>query len=410
MPDPIDYQINVADPFKSVLGGFSAGMSIADSMRERKAKIAAEERARKIFELGQSITNNPNATAEDYAKFSMLLPPEQAKGVRDAWDMMNKDKQQNALNVAGNVFSALNSGNKDVAVNLLKQQAEAAKNTPGQERQAQYFDTWAQIAEVDPDAARINFGTALSMFPGGDKLIESATKIGEERRKEELQPGVLEKQAADLGLTRAQTNKVMMETKKLGADVAKAALELEALQKTGGVDPEKNFNAEEKLRKEYVSRTKVFNEVSSTYENLKASASVATGPGDIALITGFMKMLDPGSVVRETEFATARDTAGLYERLKNNAQKLQSGQLFSLDSKQRREYIDLAEKYYSAAKNKADLDKDDIGVVVKNYGLNPANVFGVERAEQPTSGARASYGAAAPQQVQSPARTVTVDY
>ena len=43
------------------------------------------------------------------------------------------------------------------------------------------------------------------------------------------------------------------------------------------------------------------------------------------MITGFMKMLDPGSVVRETEFATARDTAGLFERLTNEATKIAIG-------------------------------------------------------------------------------------
>jgi ABC-type enterochelin transport system substrate-binding protein len=83
-------------------------------------------------------------------------------------------------------------------------------------------------------------------------------------------------------------------------------------------------------------------------------------------------------VVRETEFALARDTAGLYEGLKNQAQKLQSGQLFKLESKQRNEYTDLAKKYLDSAQKKAGDDKKALGVVVKNYKLNPDNVFGPE--------------------------------
>jgi hypothetical protein len=196
----------------------------------------------------------------------------------------------------------------------------------------------------------------------------------------------LEKMAADLGLTNAQKNKVLVDTSKASIEVKKAALELEALKASGGVDPAKNFEQEEKLRKEYTKRTEKFGEVSTILSNLEASANAKNGPGDIALITGFMKMLDPGSVVRETEFATARDTGGLYQKLLNNSQKLQSGQLFALDSKQRAEYVALAKQYHDASQKKAGEDKKALGVVVKNYKLNPDNVFGPEpTATPPTS-------------------------
>ena len=37
----------------------------------------------------------------------------------------------------------------------------------------------------------------------------------------------------------------------------------------------------------------------------------------ISLIFGFMKMLDPGSVVREGEFATAQNAASIPDRIRN---------------------------------------------------------------------------------------------
>ena len=197
----------------------------------------------------------------------------------------------------------------------------------------------------------------------------------------------LEKMAFELGLTKAQTNKTLVETSKLSNEVKIAALNLEALKASGGLDPTKAFEQEEKLRKEYTARTKSYGEVSTILSNLEASANAKNGPGDIALITGFMKMLDPGSVVRETEFATAKDTAGLYERLRNSSQKLQSGQLFALDSKQRAEYVALAKQYHDAAQKKAGEDKKALGVVVKNYKLNPDNVFGPEPTATPPASA-----------------------
>jgi hypothetical protein len=186
----------------------------------------------------------------------------------------------------------------------------------------------------------------------------------------------LKKKAADLKLTDAQTGSALASTKKLGYESQKAALELEALKASGGVDPVKTFEKEEKLRKEFQDRTKKYGELGTTYETMKTSAQAKNGPGDIALITGFMKMIDPGAIVRETDFALARDTAGLFERLQNQSQKLQSGQIFALDSKQRNEYVNLAKQYLDAAEKKRGEDKTALGVVVKNYKLNPDNVFG----------------------------------
>lgn len=200
----------------------------------------------------------------------------------------------------------------------------------------------------------------------------------------------IKKRAADLGLTTAQTNQALASTRKLNTEIQKAAVELEALKATGGRDPEKTFAQEEKIRKEWQGRSKMYSELQGTFNTLQASASSANGPGDIALITGFMKMLDPGSVVRETEFATARDTAGLFTQLQNRLEKAQNGQLLS--PQQRKEYVALSQKYLDSAKKKADQEKKDLGIVVKNYRLNPENVFGMEQPAAPPLPTSATVG------------------
>jgi hypothetical protein len=214
----------------------------------------------------------------------------------------------------------------------------------------------------------------------------------------------IKKRAADLGLTTAQTNQALASTRKLNTEIQKAAVELEALKATGGRDPEKTFAQEEKIRKEWQGRSKMYSELQGTFNTLQPSASSANGPGDIALITGFMKMLDPGSVVRETEFATARDTAGLFTQLQNRLEKAQNGQLLS--PKQRSEYVALSQKYLDSAQKKANQEKKDLGIVVKNYKLNPENVFGVE--DVGGGAGRGSVNPPVPQQSQQ--RTVTVNY
>jgi hypothetical protein len=440
MPAPIDYGVQIADPTQAFLGAFQTGASIQEA-RFKQEQQQQQLANQKLIQEGFNKLRQPNATAADYANLSMMLPETQAKSVRESFGMLSGERQQAALQQSGQVFSAFKSGKPEIAISLLDQQIEGKRNS-GDEAGAKFLETWRDVAKENPKATEDYFGFTISQMPGGDKVITSAIALGGERREEAKAPVALiearakadkavadattaqatatnapakaaadaqlaiaqaqkaqveakyaeqitledlKKKAADLGLTKAQTGSALAQTKKLGQETQKIALELEALKSTGGLDPAKTFEQEEKLRKEFQGRTKVYGELGTTFNNIKSSAEAKNGPGDIALITGFMKMLDPGSVVRETEFATARDTAGLYERLLNTSQKLQSGQLFALDSKQRQEYVNLAKQYLDSAQKKAGEDKTALGVVVKNYRLNPENVFGPETAAAPAT-------------------------
>jgi hypothetical protein len=434
---PINYAVDVQSPFEAALGGFKLGAAGA----EAQAKAQALEQAKTAQAELKTLFSNPNATATDFARVSAMLPKDQADSVRKSFDMMSTSQQQTRLAQSGQVYAAMKSGQTDIAKNLLKEQADAFRNS-GREQEAKATETYVQLIDMNPTGAQTTIGLMMATLPGGKELIENVDKTLSTGREEAKAPSALlearakadkavadattaqatatnaaekaaadaakatadaqkaqvdakfaeqitlkdlEKKAADLGLTKAQTGSALAQSKKLGVETAKAALELEALKATGGLDPAKTFEQEEKLRKEFQGRTKVYGELGTTFNNIKSSAEAKNGPGDIALITGFMKMLDPGSVVRETEFATARDTAGLYERLLNTSQKLQSGQLFALDSKQRQEYVNLAKQYLDSAQKKAGEDKTALGVVVKNYRLNPDNVFGPETTAAPVA-------------------------
>jgi hypothetical protein len=457
---PIDYATEVQSPFEAALGGFKLGSDVATmqvTQQKRELERKALEKAQEKQTELENLFKDPNATAEDYARVTAFLPKDQAEGVRKSFEMMTGEQQQTRLAQSGQIFSALKAGQPEIAKNLLKDQAVALRNS-GRENDAKAAETYLQLIDLNPTGAQTTIGLMMAQLPGGKEYLENVDKTLGTMRAEAKAPSELieakakadkaeadattaqatastakekaaadalkatadaqqaavkakyaereavdaiVKRASDLGLTKAQTNEVLARTNKLGVETKKAVLELENFKKTGGADPAKIFEQEEKLRKEFQTRTKVYGELGTTFSNINASAKAKTGPGDIALITGFMKMLDPGSVVRETEFATARDTAGLYERLLNTSQKLQSGQLFTLDSKQRQEYVDLAQQYLKAAQKKADQDRKDLNAVVTNYKLNPDNVFGPE----PVGGGR---GAVNPPAANQP--NVTVDY
>lgn len=410
MVAPIDYTTQVADPFAQALQGLKLGAGMAE-LEQNQALMAQQQQQRQLALQEQArFFTNPNPTMRDAARYASFLTPEQSKAFQPYMEGISKEQQQNFLKSTGRLLSLMQV-NPETAANEMKTLAAASRNS-GDESDASLYEQMAEAA-INPEkkaSVFISLAARAAGVPGSKEMFEAYSKASSTAQTEALFPDLqkqkeaemrkavsdadkaaveakyaekaaiakLEKEAADLGLTKAQTGSALAQTKKINTEIARAALELEALKASGGVDPEKKFAQEEKIRKEWQGRSKVYSELQGTFSNIQASSSAGTGAGDIALITGFMKMLDPGSVVRETEFATARDTAGLFTQLENRLQKAKDGQLLKPD--QRQQYVTLAKQYLEAAQKKADQEKKDLGIVVKNYKLNPENVFGAERA------------------------------
>jgi len=110
-------------------------------------------------------------------------------------------------------------------------------------------------------------------------------------------------------------------------------------------------------------------------------SSKDTAVGDIALIFGYMKMLDPGSVVREGEFATAQNAAGVPDRIINIYNKLVDGE--RLNEKQRAAFKGQAEALYKTAQKEESVVRGGIERIAKGYGLNPENIFYADKEKAP---------------------------
>lgn len=86
------------------------------------------------------------------------------------------------------------------------------------------------------------------------------------------------------------------------------------------------------IRKEFTSISKDFITMSNAVR--KVNASPNTGAGDIALVFNYMKILDPNSVVRESEFATAEQTVGIPIRVVQAYNKAVNGQRLAPSTRQ----------------------------------------------------------------------------
>jgi hypothetical protein len=188
---PIDYTMQVQQPFESALQGFKAGSGIRQVMDERaQAESAAAQQAQLQADLA--------AASQDPKQLPGLMVryPQLAKELKHGWDVMNGEQQQASLSHASEVFAALQSGRPDVARSVLTTRATALRNS-GDEEGAKRAEDMAQWAEQHPDSLKTSIGLRLAALPGGDKVIEGVVKLGGEQRAAELQPGAVRKVNAD---------------------------------------------------------------------------------------------------------------------------------------------------------------------------------------------------------------------
>ncbi len=89
------------------------------------------------------------------------------------------------------------------------------------------------------------------------------------------------------------------------------------------------FEQGNRLRKDYMADIKDYRTYGQNLSNLLSYARQGNGVSDVALLYAFNKMLDPTSVVRESEFKNAQSTEGLPTQVANYLQQIRSGERLS---------------------------------------------------------------------------------
>lgn len=251
---PINYAMQVQSPFEGQLAGIKLGATLADMESALEKQAVERQQAQQALARQQlvqqgmaSLMANPNPTAQDYINLSMLLPEKEAASMRANWETLSKERQSNELKFGGQVYAAFQSGQPQIAIDLLRQRGEAERNS-GRANEAQVYETYAALAERSPEMATRSIGMLLAGLPGGDKVLEGVGKIGAEARSEALFKPELEKKVAEAkregvlaefapamaqaGLTKAQSEalsaavdaKYAEQLKKLGVQKSEAEI------------------------------------------------------------------------------------------------------------------------------------------------------------------------------------------
>lgn len=190
--NPIDYSIDVENPFKVGMAGFQAGQQQKLAQQQLEQQQAAQKQLQSDL---YNLSVNKNAGAQDYAAL-MTRYPQLSEHFKRSWDVLNADQQQNRLTQSAQVFSALQSGQNDVAIDLLSRQAEALRNS-GRDADAAAADTMMQLIQKSPETAKTSTGAMLAAIMGADKFGATFGQIGAEQRAQEKQPAEIKKANAE---------------------------------------------------------------------------------------------------------------------------------------------------------------------------------------------------------------------
>ncbi len=133
------------------------------------------------------------------------------------------------------------------------------------------------------------------------------------------------------------------------------------------------FGNEKALRSEYLKAVKDVGPVYDGWQRVLAGKSLGTGVGDMSMIFGYMKMLDPTSVVREGEVANARNAAGVPEQILAEYNRVVGGGILS--DEQRQQFVAAAEAAWQPFSTRLEDAKRVYGTLATEYGMDPSRII-----------------------------------
>jgi len=156
---------------------------------------------------------------------------------------------------------------------------------------------------------------------------------------------------------------------------------------TGG---QKGFENEMSLKKTFAAEPvyKAYSEMQSAYGQITDSLKQASPAGDLAAATKFMKLLDPGSVVRESELGMAMAASGALDRATNYAQMRINGTKLTAD--QRKDFQQLSDQLFGTATTAYNQKRGEFEQMGSAYGIDANRALGAP-AKLPSKNIKVNY-------------------
>jgi hypothetical protein len=233
-----------------------------------------------------------------------------------------------------------------------------------------------------PESRRLKAARLFQLNALNRDELAALTTSGIQQQNKPIDQTLIEKNLVNAGLTKGTPQFQNALKQILGIDPQ--AQQKEQTEKQLKADLKASdtvFDRAKKLRAEIATASTEFNKINSAFGRIEASSKDPSAAGDLALIFNFMKMLDPGSVVRETEFATAESAAGVPDRIRNQFNKVRSGERLGLN--QRADFLNQAKKIFVRSQEDNVKAVNNIIDIGEQFGVSKSQLIGREEGDEP---------------------------
>lgn len=227
--EPYNYASQLGLDGPNVGDSYLKGLTIASGLQDRKieqeaaqAKLAAEqakqEQAIAQQKLLNDFSNNPNPTAEDYAKITRAMP-QLSEGFKRSWDILQPAQRDAHWNETVGVYAATLNNKPEAAAKILNDKADALENS-GDTAKAEQVRKMAELAIEDPEYAKKSAYLSLYSFDP-----EKAQKLAQSLDSQAAAAATLPGQIADSTTKQVQAkyadSQALQELEKTGWDIKK---------------------------------------------------------------------------------------------------------------------------------------------------------------------------------------------
>lgn len=330
-------------PVQQALQGYAQGMN-QQTARDDKLRLQSEEKAWREAQAARAQSNADRQFGATQSRF------EQEMGLRQA--QAGRQAEEHKL--------ALEARRKQLEAQQLNEAAGIAQLIQSEQDPAAKQQMWQRFIASDPALAQrvggLDPDTGAKAIVGLAAGYQKPTITDPEMREAELE------------LKRAQAAKEQAEASGVSAIPG------------GFKDAKQLFDVEKGYRTEFMAATKDFRDTATAFEKVRMSSNNPSAAGDLSLIFNYMKMLDPGSVVRETEFRTAEQARAWMSKteqsgipipgaVKQGIQKLSTGEF--LLPEQRADFAAQAENVFKAARVSYDSIHKTYQDIAKGSNIDP---------------------------------------
>lgn len=267
------------------------------------------------------------------------------------------------------------SRDSDLMAHYGRQDARAEKSDREESNRAGVADMERQRGQMDKQEALAQLREELAKFEA-DPSIPSRVKA--QGRAGRL--GITGTSDEDFASSEERDAEGTRKAGQVGAE-AEARAKAEAKYRAPKEAPQTGvagmsavqLSTAKQFQDDYARDSKTYTTVRNAYQQVAGAATNPDAAGDLSLIFGYMKMLDPNSVVRETEFANAQNAAGVPDQVRNLWNRAMKGE--RLNPNQRQQFVGQAKRLWTSAHGNQGRVRKTYNDRATKFAIDPSMVL-----------------------------------